>query len=160
MKLHIGLDVTPRHQPHRRIPYHVRDDVEKELERLEKFVIIEKVEGPTPWISPIVVFPKKSGEFRICVDMREANQAIKREKHLMPTTDDLIADFNGATLFSTLDLSSGYHQLELSPESRHVTTFSTHAGLRRYKRLPFGINAASEIFQETIRELLHWLPRM
>ena len=65
---------------------------------------------------------------------------------------------NGATLFSTLDLSSGYHQLELSPESRHVTTFSTHAGLRRYKRLPFGINAASEIFQETIRELLTSLP--
>ena len=72
----------------------------------------------------------------------------------MPTTDDLIADSNGATHFSTLHLSSGYHQLELAPESRNVTTFSTHTGLRRYKRLPFGINAASEIFQEGIRELL------
>lgn len=158
VKLHIDPDVTPRQQPHRRIPFHVRDDVEKELERLEKLDIIEKVEGPTPWISPIVVVPKKSGEVRICVDMREANQAIKREKHLMPTIDDLVADLNGATLFSTLDLSSGYHQLELSPESRYVTTFSTHAGLRRYKRLPFGINAASEIFQEKIRELLSGLP--
>lgn len=65
---------------------------------------------------------------------------------------------NGATHFSTLDLSSGYHQLELAPESRYVTTFSTHVGLRRYKRLPFGINAASEIFQEAIREILTGLP--
>ena len=60
--------------------------------------------------------------------------------------------------FSTLDLSSGYHQLELAPESRYVTTFSTHVGLRRYKRLPFGANAASESFQEAIRELLSGLP--
>ena len=65
-------------------------------------------------------------------DMREANKAIKREKHLMPTINDLVADFNGATLFSKLDLSSGYHQLELAPKSRHITTSSTHVGLRRY----------------------------
>lgn len=150
--------MTPRQQPHRRIPFHVREDVEKELQRLEKLDIIEKVEGPTPWVSPIVIVPKKSGEVRICVDMREANKAIKREKHLMPTIDDLIADLNGATHFSTLDLSSGYHQLELAPKSRYVTTFSTHVGLRGYKRLPFGVNAASEIFQEAIRELLSGLP--
>ena len=76
----------------------------------------------------------------------------------MPTIGDLIADLNGVTHFSTLDLSSGYHQLELAPESRFFTTFSTHVGLRRYKRLPFGINAASAIFQESIKELLPGLP--
>ena len=90
--------------------------------------------------------------------MPEANKAVKREKHLMPTIDDLIADLNGATHFNTLDLSSGYHQLELAPEGRFVTTFSAHVGLRRYKCLPFGINAASEIFQESIKELLTGLP--
>ena len=90
--------------------------------------------------------------------MREANKAVKREKHLMPTIDDLVADLNGSTVFTTLDLSSGYHQLELAEESRHITTFSTHLGLRRYKRLLFGINAASEIFQNTIEELLTGLP--
>ena len=68
----------------------------------------------------------------------------------MPTIDDLIADLNGATHFSTLDLSSWHHQLE----SRFITTFSTHVALRRYKDLPFGINAASEVFQESIKELL------
>jgi len=66
--------------------------VEKELKRLEKLDIIKTVERPTPWISPIVVVvPKKSGEVRICVDMREANKAVQREKHLVPTIDDLIA---------------------------------------------------------------------
>ena len=94
--------------------------------------------------------PKKSGEVRICIDMREANKAVKREKHLMPTIDDLVADLNGSTVFTTLDLSSGYHQLELAEESRHITTFSTHFGLRWYKRLLFGIN--------TIDELLTGLP--
>ena len=124
--------MQPKQQPHRRIPFHVRQDVEKELERLESLDIIEKVTGPTPWVSPILVVPKSSGEVRICVDMREANKAVKREKHLMPTIDDLVTDLNGATIFSKLDLSSGYHQLELEPEIHHITTFSTHAGLRRY----------------------------
>ncbi|CAB4016982.1 Hypothetical predicted protein, partial [Paramuricea clavata] len=76
----------------------------------------------------------------------------------MPTVDDLITDLNGATVFSKLDLSSGYHQFELSPESRNITTFSTHVGLRRYKRLLFGINAAAEIFQNAIEEILAGLP--
>ena len=120
VKLHIDPDVTPRQQFHQRIPFLVREDVEKELERLEKLDIIEKVEGPTPWVILIVIVPKKSGEVRVCVDMQEANKAINREKHLLPTIDDLIADLNGATHISTLDLSSGYHQRELAPESRYV----------------------------------------
>ena len=120
----------------------MRQDVEKELERLENLDIIEKVTGPTPWVSPIVVVPKRSAQVRLCMDMREANKAVTREKHLMPTIDDLVADLNGATVFSKLDLSSGYHQLELEPEIRQITTFSTHVGLRRYKRLMVRINAA------------------
>ena len=94
-----------------------------ELKRLEELDIIEPVTGPTTWVSPIVVVPKSSGQVRICVDMRDANKAVKREKHSLPTIDDLVADLNGATVFSKLDLSSGYHQLELAPENR------------RYKRL-------------------------
>ncbi|CAB3986354.1 Hypothetical predicted protein [Paramuricea clavata] len=98
IKLHISNTVAPKQQPQRRIPFHVRKNVEQELKRLEQLDIIEAVDGPTPWVSPIVVVPKKSGEIRICVDMREANKAIGREKHLMPTLDDLITDFNGAAV--------------------------------------------------------------
>ena len=132
--------------------------MEKELKRLEDLDIIEKAEGPTPWVSPLVVVPKKNGEVRLCVDMREANKAVKRVKHLMPTIDELITDLNGSTVFSTLDLASAYHQLELDQNSRHITTFSSHVALYRYKRLMFGINVASEIFQNAVEETIRDIP--
>ena len=94
IKLHIDPSVQPVSQRHRRIPFHVRKDVEAELDRLEKLDIIEKVDGPTPWVSPIVVVPKADGGVRLCIDMREPNKAIKREKHIMPTLDDLISDLD------------------------------------------------------------------
>ena len=157
VKLHINNDINPSVQRHRRIPFHVRKKVEDELLRLEKLDIIEKVEGPTPWISPIVVVPKKNDSIRICVDMRLPNKAIERERHITPTIDDIITELNGAQLFSKIDLNNGYHQLVLHEESRYITTFTTHVGLRRYKRLMFGINAASEIFQNAIYQSLHGL---
>ena len=142
--LHIDESVTPVAQPARRIPFHMRKQVEIELERLEKQDIIEKVDGPTPWISPLVIIPKRNGEVRLCIDMRMANRAILRERHPSPTVDDLMHSLNGATVFSKLDLRSGYHQLSLASESRYITTFATHKGLRRYKRLNFGTNSASD----------------
>ena len=140
---------------YRRIPYHVRKDVEAEIQRLEKQDIIEKVEGPTPWVSPIVVVPKKTGGVRLCVDMRRANAAIKRERHPMPTLEEVINELNGSKFFSRLDLQQAFHQMELAEESRHITTFATHVGLRRYKRLMFGINAAPELFQHHLSQILH-----
>ena len=85
-------------QPHRRIPFHLRKQVEIELKRLEDMDIIEQVDGPTDRVSPIVVAPKpksKSNEIRICVDMRLPNEAIKMTLHIIPTIDDLIVDLNG-----------------------------------------------------------------
>ena len=116
--LHIDTSVPPVTQPHRRIPFH-------ELGKLERQGIIEPVDDPTPWVSPLVVTPKPKnpGEIRLCVDMHQPNRAILRERHITPTIDDLIHDLNGATVFSKIDLNSGYHQLELAPESRYITTF-------------------------------------
>ena len=159
ISIHIDPNVQPVVQPHRRIPFHVRKQVEAELERLEKLDIIEKVEGPTPWVSPIVAAPKprNPSQIRLCVDMRRPNEAVKRERHITPTIDDMILDLNGATVFSKLDLSNGYHQLELDPGSRYITTFSTHVGLRRYKRLIFGLSSSAEIFQNTLQNALSGL---
>ncbi|CAB4036769.1 Hypothetical predicted protein [Paramuricea clavata] len=158
VKLHIDESIPPVAQTHRRIPFHLRKQVEKKLEEMEKDDIIEKTEGPTPWVSPIVVpKPKSPNDVRICVDMRAVNKAIQRERHITPTIDDVIADLNDAKVFSKLDLNQGYHQLELSEESRYITTFSTHVGLRRYKRLNFEVTSAAEIFQNTIRETLEGL---
>ena len=67
---------------------------------------------------------------------------------------EIIGDFNGAKVFSKLDLNQGYDQLELAPEFRYITTFTTHMGVMPYKSLNFGISSAAEIFQNVIRETL------
>ena len=131
----------------------------KELINLEEQGIIEKVEGPTPWVSPLVIIPKKNGEVHLCTDMRRASKAINRERHPSRTVDDLVHNLNGATVFTKLDLRQGYHQVPLSPESRYITTFTTHKGLRRYTRLNFGSNSASEMFQNIISEQIRDIPR-
>ncbi|XP_061176120.1 uncharacterized protein K02A2.6-like [Saccostrea echinata] len=156
VKLHIDETVKPVAQPHRRIPFHRRKKLELELKKLEEMDIIEKVDGPTPWVSPILVAPKPKNpdQVRVCIDMRRANEAILRERHLMPTIDELITDLNGAKVFSKLDLNKDYHQLELAPESRYITTFSSHVGLFRYKRLIFGVNSAAEVFQAVIQQTI------
>ena len=155
VKLHVDQDVKPVAQKHRRVPFHLRDKVEAEVTRLEEAGIIEKVDSETDWISPIVTSPKKdSNEIRICVDMVESNRAIKRTRHVIPTVEELRYDLNGAKIFSKLDLTNGFHQLELDEASRSITTFSTHIGLRRYCRLNFGTNSAPEIFHEESKRKL------
>ena len=69
-----------------------------------------------------------------------------------------MGQIHGSSVFSKLDLRAGYHQLTLATESRYITTFATHTGLYRYKRLSFGINAAAEIFQHAISQLLADIP--
>ena len=157
LKLHIDESVPGSTQPHRRVPFHTRKKIKAELEKLMERDIIERVQNePTPWISPLHVVPKPNtpGEIRVCVDMREANQAVQRERHLTPTVDELITEFNGSKVFTRLDMNVGYHHIELAPESRHITTFSTHLGIFRYKRLNFGISSAAEIFQDIIRQTI------
>ena len=90
--------------------------------------------------------------------MREPNKAVIRTWHVTPTIEELVAGLNAAAIFSKLDLRSGYHQLELEPESRYITTFSMHAGVYRYKRLIFGLSSAAEVFQHTIQEVIAGIP--
>ena len=157
VELIVDRSVKPVVQRQRRIPFHLRAKVDSELERLEAEDIIEKVPDTeeTPWISPVVIVPKKEDKIRLCVDMRAANKAIKRVCHPIPTVRDISMDLNGAKFFSKLDMSQAYHQLELAPSSRNITTFITHAGLYRFKRLNYGTNSAAEIFQNTLQQVLH-----
>ena len=90
VKLHIDPTVPPVPQQARRIPFHLRQKDSEALQQLENDDVIEKVEGPTPWISPLVVIPKSDGTVQLCVDMRMANRAIQRERHPSPTVDDLM----------------------------------------------------------------------
>ena len=153
LKLYIDPNVKPVAQAQYRMPFTLRDKVSKELKKLEESDIIESVEGPTPWVSPMITVPKPNGDIRLCVDMRQANRAIIRERHPIPTIDEVLQEMNDSQVFSKLDLKWGYHQIELEESSRPITTFVTHQGLYRYKRLMFGISSAPEKYQQVIHQI-------
>ena len=102
MKLNIDKHQTPKAQPQRRIPYHIREKVKDALKDVEKQDIIERVpeSQPTPWVSPIVAVLKKDGGVRILC--RYANEAIKRVRRPIPMVDDVSFELNGAQFFSKL----------------------------------------------------------
>ena len=158
LKLHIDESVQPVAQPLRRIPFSRRAKVTEKLEELLKLDVIEKVEGPTSWVNPLVVVEKPNGDIRICLDMRQANQAIVREKHPVPTVEETLQEVSYAKVFSKLDLNMAFHQIELHPDSRDITTFAAPDGLYRYKRLLFGVNMATEKFQQIVWQVIKCCP--
>ena len=115
----------------------------------------EKVEGPTSsWVNPLVVVEKTNGDARLCLDMRQANRAIVREKHPVPTVEETLQEVSYAKVFSKLDLNVAFHQIELHPDSRDKTTFPAPNGLNRHKRLLFGVNMATEKFQQIVWQVI------
>lgn len=147
----INKAITPVAQPYRRLSIPLEKEVEDKLKELLQQDIIERVNEPCNWISPMVV--RREDKLRICIDMRRANEAISREKHPLPTMDDFLHNFNGCRIFSRLDIKQAFHQIEVAEECRYITTFITKIGLMRYKRLMFGITCAPEIFQKTMEKI-------
>ena len=125
---------------------------------MEKEGVISKVTEPTTWCAGMVVVPKKSGNVRICVDLKPLNKSVLREVYPLPRVDDTLAQLAGARLFSKLDANSGFWQIPLSQESRLLTTFITPMGRYCFNKLPFGISSAPEHFQRRMNELLQGLP--
>ena len=149
-------------QPHslhtpRNIPLPLRKKVQEELTRMESGGIISKVDEPTPWCAGMVVVPKKSGAIRICVDLKKLNEGVLREVHPMPKVDETLALLAGATIFSKLDANSGFWQIPLAKDSRHLTTFITPFGRYCFNKLPFGITSAPELFQKRMKRILEGL---
>ena len=108
--------------------------------------VIEEITKPTPWCAPMVPVLKKSGAVRICVDLKRLNLTVERERYILPTLQDLTSRLAGATVFSSLDAASGFYQIPLHEDSQELTTFITPMGRYCYRRLPFGITSAPEIF--------------
>lgn len=131
VEIPIDNSVQPVQQSYRRTPIALEGKIYDKLQYLLNNDIIEKVHGPSPWVSPVVPVVKENGDIRLCVDMRRANQAVLRETHPLPVLEEMLASVNGAVKFSKLDVKDAYHQLELSENSRVITTFLTKYGLFR-----------------------------
>ena len=108
--IHVDETVTPVVQPHRRIPFNIRKQVEKELQNQEEAGIVEDTEVPTLWVSPLVCVrkPRNSDEVHCCIDKRLPNTAVKRERHTTSTIEEVMLDLNGACHFSKLELRQGF----------------------------------------------------
>ena len=124
----------------------------KERETLEEAIKEQLANG---WIAPsgsaygapVLFVPKPDGSLRMCIDYRALNKITTKNKYPLPRIDDLLDNLAGAKYFSSLDLTSGYHQLVLQEADRPKTAFNTHIGKFEYKVLPMGLSNAPAVFQ-------------
>ena len=155
-KLYLKENVVPVVNPPRRVPEALKSRFKDELDPMEKDAIIARVTQPTDWVNSIVLVEKpKTGKLRVCLDPKALNDAIRRPHYQMPTLDDV--RLSGAKTFSKLDITHAYWSIELEEESSYLTTFSTPFGRYRYLRLPFGISASSDLFQQKMGEICEGL---
>ncbi|KAK3524638.1 hypothetical protein QTP70_032192, partial [Hemibagrus guttatus] len=141
----------------RRIPVPLMEKVKEELSRMEKLDIIKKVVGPSDWCSGMVPVLKPDNTVRICVDLTKLNSAVRREKFILPSVDHTLGQLGRAKIFTKIDANSGFWQIRLAEESQPLTTFITPFGRYSFKRLPFGISSAPELFQMRMCQILEGL---
>lgn len=112
----------------------------------------------SPWNSPIFLVPKKSVDdkpkYRFCCDFRKLNEVTKGDAQALPNITDILDQLGGMTYFSTLDLASGYHQVEIKETDKEKTAFSVPSGHYEYNRMPFGLKGAPVCFTRLMNEVL------
>ena len=159
--IHLKPDAVPYNcVTARKVPIPIHSKVKDELSRMQREGVIEPVTAPTDWCAPIVPVVKPNGRIRICVDLKRLNSSVMREHYPLPTVDDTLAKLRGAKIFTTLDLTSGFWQIPLADDCVDLTTFITPFGRFRFKRLPFGITSAPEIFQRRLQQLMDDIPNV
>ncbi|GBN27531.1 Transposon Ty3-I Gag-Pol polyprotein [Araneus ventricosus] len=129
----------------------IHDEVEKMLESR----IIRPSESP--WSSPVVLVRKKDNSWRFCVDYRRLNKVTKKDVYPLPRIDDILDCMQGSKFFSSMDLSSGYWQIEVNEPDREKTAFITPEGLYEFNVMPFGLCNAPATFERMMDNLLRHL---
>ena len=130
-------DSMPIRQPPRRLPLAQKEDADKAVQDMSSQGLIEPSESP--WASPIVLVRKKDGSLKFCVDYRALNSITRKDSYPLPQIDDTLDTLAGMTWFFTLDLKSGYWQVEMDPQDKEKTAFTTGRGLWHFKVMPFGL---------------------
>ena len=150
-QIHTG-DARPIKQHPRRLPFAKRHIEKEEVEKMLKQGIIEP--SVSPWASCVVLVKKKDGSMRFCIDYRKLNEVTMKDAFPLPRMDDCLDSMAGAHWFSTMDLSSGFWQVEMDPESKEKTAFTTRSGLYQFKVMPFGLVNAPSTFERLMEEVM------
>lgn len=133
-----------------------QEEMKRQVTALLKRGVLEV--SSSPFGAPVLFVKKKSGELRMCVDYRALNKITVKNRYPLPRVDDLLDRLQGATVFSSLDLTSGYHQIRLSEEDVPKTAFRVPFGLFQYKVMPFGLTNAPGVFMAAMHDILQDLP--
>ena len=137
-------DSGPVRQAMRRVPHEHIPVLKAEVDKLQKAGAVEP--SSSPFASPTILVKKKDGSMRLCIDYRKLNAVTKKDAHPLPRIEDIFDTLSGSKYFCTLDLAMGYHQVEVHPEDREKTAFSTPFGLFQYNVMPFGLATAPATF--------------
>ena len=157
VKHHINTgDARPVKIPPRRVPLHLRDEMRKQTEDMLKSDIIEP--SCSAWSSPVVLVKKKDNTSRYCIDYRRVNDVCQKDAKSIPHIQDNLPFLAGAKFFSTIDYQNGFWQIEMDPDDRHKTAFSTpDGGLYQFKVMPFGLCNSLGTFERLVEEIFSGL---
>jgi hypothetical protein len=140
------------------VPYASLPIVEQELDRLLNLGVIKPVRY-ADWAAPVMVVKEPDGSARLCVDYSTGlNDALQLHQHPLPVPEDIFATLNGGHVFSRIDFSDAYLQVELDEGSKRLCNINTHRGVYEYQRLPFGVKSEPCIFQAIMDKMLAGLP--
>ncbi|GJZ36004.1 putative reverse transcriptase domain-containing protein, partial [Tanacetum coccineum] len=149
------IDLVPGAAPVARAPYRLAPSEMKELaEQLQELSDKGFIRpSSSPWGAPVLFVKKKDGSFRMCIDYRELNKLTVKNRYPLPSIDDLFDQLQGSSVYSKIDLRSGYHQLRVREEDIPKTAFRTRYGHYEFQVMPFGLTNAPAVFMDLMNRV-------
>ncbi|GJQ97434.1 putative reverse transcriptase domain-containing protein [Tanacetum coccineum] len=149
------IDLIPGAAPVARAPYRLAPSEMKELsEQLQELSDKGFIRpSSSPWGAPVLFVKKKDGSFRMCIDYRELNKLTVKNRYPLPRIDDLFDQLQGSSIYSKIDLRSGYHQLRVREQDIPKTAFRTRYGHYEFQVMPFGLTNAPAVFMDLMNRV-------
>ncbi|GJU70094.1 putative reverse transcriptase domain-containing protein [Tanacetum coccineum] len=149
------IDLIPGAAPVARAPYRLAPSEMKELsEQLQELSDKGFIRpSSSPWGAPVLFVKKKDGSFRMCIDYRELNKLTVKNRYPLPRINDLFDQLQGSSIYSKIDLRSGYHQLRVREEDIPKATFQTRYGHYEFQVMPFGLTNAPAVFMDLMNRV-------
>ncbi|GKB48462.1 putative reverse transcriptase domain-containing protein [Tanacetum coccineum] len=149
------IDLIPGAAPVARAPYRLApsemQELSNQLQELSDRGFIRP--STSPWGAPVLFVKKKDGSFRMCIDYRELNKLTVKNRYPLPRIDDLFDQLQGSSVYSKIDLRSGYHQLRVRDEDIPKTAFRTRYGHYEFQVMPFGLTNAPAVFMDLMNRV-------